>query len=119
MLFPSFVPVDDICTAVGNGYLYALFYLTGSANKESVIGTDTVGGNTNVKSSVSLGQGQVAQLGVHIGAQGVDVNGTNRGGGCQSGVSIIGQSSTGAINSTCAKTGTAWSRYISWNNERL
>ena len=119
VLFPSFVPVDDICTAVGDGYLYALFYLTGSANKESVIGTDTAAGNTVVKSSVSLGQGQVAQLGVHIGAQGVDVNGTNRGGGCQSGVSIIGQSSTGAISGTCAKTGTAWSRYISWNNERL
>lgn len=119
VFFPSFVPVDDICTAVGDGYLYALFYLTGSAYKESVIGTEQVGGNTNVKRSISLGQGQVAQLGVHIGAQGTGTGGTNSGGGCQGGTAVIGQSSTGAISMSCVKTQSAWSRYISWNNLRL
>jgi type IV pilus assembly protein PilY1 len=120
VFFPTFVPVDDICTAVGNGYLYALFYLTGSAYKESVIGTDTTGGNTTVvKRSISLGEGQVAQLGVHIGAQGTGVGGTNGGGGCQGGTAVIGQSSTGAISGACAKTQSAWSRYLSWSDQRL
>jgi type IV pilus assembly protein PilY1 len=119
VFFPTFVPVNDICTAVGDGYLYALFYLTGSAYKESVIGTDTAGGNTTVKRSISVGQGQVAQLGVHIGAQGTGSGGTNSSGGCQGGTAVIGQSSTGAITSACAKTQSAWSRYLSWSDQRL
>jgi type IV pilus assembly protein PilY1 len=119
IFFPSFIPVDDPCKSSGIGNLYALFYLTGSAYKESVIGTDIVGGNTNVKRSISLGEGQTAQLGVHIGRQGSDSNGSYSGGGCQGGVSIVGQSSTGAISNSCVKPAlSSWSRYLSWNNQR-
>jgi type IV pilus assembly protein PilY1 len=117
VFFPTFVPQDDLCVALGDGYLYSLFYQTGSAYKDSVIGTDATTGIVN--KSISLGQGQVSQLGVHIGAEGRDANGTNNGGGCQGGTSVIGQSSTGAIGSTCVKTQSVWSRYLSWNNQRL
>ena len=40
VFFPTFVPQDDLCVALGDGYLYSLFYQTGSAYKDSVIGTE-------------------------------------------------------------------------------
>jgi hypothetical protein len=66
-----------------------------------------------------MGQGQMAQVGIHIGAEGSGSNGSNNGGGCQGGTSVIGQSSSGAIASACVKTQSAWSRYLSWNKQRL
>ncbi|MGH7231954.1 MAG: pilus assembly protein [Nitrospiraceae bacterium] len=122
VFFPTFVPVDDLCVASGDGYLYALFYLTGSAYKESVIGTSTSGGNTNVNRSVSLGTGTglASQMAIQIGSQGSGGAGSGGGGGgCQSGVTGYIQSSTGTLSSYCTKVGGVSSRYISWNNQRL
>ncbi len=118
--FPSFIPVDDLCTAAGSGNLYALFYLTGTAYKESVIGTQTVGSNTNVARSLDLGTaGLSSQLSVHIGAQGSGTSGSTSGGGCVGRVTGITQSSTGALSQNCTKPAlSAWSRYISWVNQR-
>lgn len=121
IFFPTFVPVSDICTAAGTSNLYALFYLTGSAYKESVIGTTTAGGNTNVNRSMSLGTGTglASQMAVHMGAQGSGAGGSaGAGTGCQSGTTGYIQSSTGTLSSFCAKTGQTTSRYISWINER-
>jgi type IV pilus assembly protein PilY1 len=119
VFFPSFVPDEDLCLSLGTGYLYALFYQTGTAYNQDVIGTDAVGGKNQVKSNISLGDGQTGQLGVHIGAQGSDVSGTSGGEGCQGSVSIIGQSSTGMISKNCVRTQAVWSRFLSWNNMKM
>jgi type IV pilus assembly protein PilY1 len=120
VFFPSFVPDTNICTASGTGYLYALFYQTGSAYKESVVGTATSGSNTNVKRSTSLGAGLQSQMAVHMGAGGSDTAGTAGGGGCQGGVTVYSQSSTGSLNKLCSKTAFSYySRYVSWMNQRL
>ncbi|HKN87301.1 MAG TPA: hypothetical protein VJV04_10610, partial [Nitrospiraceae bacterium] len=119
VFFPSFVPQSTMCNSLGTGYLYALFYQTGTAYKDPVLGTDATA-TTQSNKSILLGSGQTGQLGVHIGAEGTD-NATSSTGvdGCQGRVSIIGQSSTGQISKTCVKTLGTWSRYISWNNQRL
>ncbi len=121
VLFTSFVPVNDICKSSGDGYLYSLFYLTGSAPKDPVVGTTTSGGNTNVNKSISLGTGSgvASQVAVHLGSQGSGGGGTaGAGGGCQKGMTGFIQSSTGTLNSYCTNAGGARSRYISWINLR-
>ncbi len=111
IFFPTYVPtITDVCTGSGTSSLYALFYLTGSAYRESVVGTNVVGGDTLVKRSVSLGTGMASQVVFHIGAQATDSTT-----GVTSRVKACTQSSTGAL--TCVRTNTAlsvWSRYLSW-----
>src|SRR3989441_7925983 len=53
VFFTTFIPVNDICIASGNGNLYALFYLTGSAYSQATIGTS--GGGDTVAKSISWG----------------------------------------------------------------
>jgi len=121
VFFPSFVPLLDVCSGEGDSYLYALFYLTGSAYKESVVGTyDGGGGNTNVRRSISLGSiGSSSQVGVHIGAAGSGSDGTTSGTGCAGRVTAVAQSSSGAISQTCTKPVLSfWSRYISWVEQK-
>ncbi|HET8579859.1 MAG TPA: hypothetical protein VFL31_02585, partial [Nitrospiraceae bacterium] len=121
VFFTTFVPVNDICVAQGDSSLYALFYQTGTAYKTSVIGTTASGSDTLVNRSISLGTGSglAAQAAVHIGGQGGGTSGTGgSGSGCQSGTSLYIQSSTGAVNQSCATTGSVVSRYISWINQR-
>lgn len=111
VLFTTFIPTNDVCSAAGSGNLYALFYLTGSAYPNPVIGTEKVGGNTNALRSTSLGGGLPSQVAIHIGAQG------DEGGGARNEACV--QSSTGAT--LCTKFTppfASWSRYLSWINER-
>jgi type IV pilus assembly protein PilY1 len=119
VFFPTFIPNSDICTSSGDGMLYALFYLTGSAYKESVIGTTVVSGNTNMNKSISLGTGMSSQMAVHIGAQGSGTQGSGSGSGSAGRVTLVGQSSTGAVTEVSASPALAsWSRYVSWINQR-
>ena len=120
VFFPTFVPENDQCIPLGDGYLYGLFYQTGSAYSDPVLGSAVnVSGQTISNTSVSLGLGQTAQLGVHIGAQGAGTSGGGSGAtGCSSAMSVIGQTSSGAITGTCVKTLGAWSKYLSWNSQR-
>jgi len=119
LFFPTFIPTNDICSAAGDGKLYALFYKTGSAYKASIIGTETAGSNTNVKRSMSLGTGLASQMAVHVGAQGSGSQGASSGSGSSGRVSLIGQSSTGAVTKISASPALAsWSRYVSWINQR-
>jgi type IV pilus assembly protein PilY1 len=119
VFFPSFVPQSSMCNSLGIGYLYALFYQTGTAYKDPVLGTDSTA-TTQSNKSILLGTGQTGQLGIHIGAEGSDNTASATGvDGCQGRVSIIGQSSTGQISKTCVKTLGTWSRYLTWNNQRL
>jgi type IV pilus assembly protein PilY1 len=121
VFFPSFVPVLDVCSGEGNSYLYALFYQTGSAYKESVVGTyDGGGGNTNVSRSISLGSvGSASQVGVHLGAAGTGTDGTSSGSGCAGRVTAVVQSSSGTISQACTRPALAfWSRYLSWVDQK-
>lgn len=66
VLFTTFTPDEDICGYGGSGRLYALYYETGTAYKESVIGKYTDG---RVRSSTGLGSGLPASIGIHVGQE--------------------------------------------------
>ncbi len=67
----AFAPVKDPCGATGQSYLYALYYLTGSAYSTPVIGTDPgTGGKEYNKRATDLGVGMAARVVVHIGKGG-------------------------------------------------
>jgi type IV pilus assembly protein PilY1 len=113
--FPSFTPDNNICAATGSSNLYALFYLTGSAYTESIIGTTASGSNQIVNRSMSLGTGLAAQMAIHLGSQGSGAVG----GGCQGGMGGFINTSSGNIAQTCAKTAySVRSRYVAWINQR-
>ncbi len=71
VLFTTFVPDTNICSYGGDGYLYALYYETGTAYEESIMGTDpgtvNADGDEKVLSKVSLGSGSPSQVGLHMG----------------------------------------------------
>jgi type IV pilus assembly protein PilY1 len=120
VFFPSFIPNNDICSASGDSNLYTLFYLTGSAYQEPVIGTTAAGINKNVNRSMALGTGLASQMAVQIGSQGSGAPGAGpSGSGCQGGVIGFIQSSTGAVSQPCTRPAlSTWSQYISWINQR-
>ncbi|MGH7166381.1 MAG: pilus assembly protein [Nitrospiraceae bacterium] len=123
VFFTTYVPtVADACLGgAGTSSLYALFYLTGSAYKESLIGTyDGGGGNTNVKRSISLGTGAMSQMALHMGSQGTGTSGsTSTASGCTSRMTGYTQSATGAINQVCVQTALGyWSRWLSWMDQK-
>lgn len=120
VFFPSFIPDSNICAATGSSNLYALFYLTGSAYSESIIGTTTSGGNQTINRSESLGTGLAAQMAIHLGSQGSGASGSGAGGnGCQSGMGGFINTSSGNIAQTCASTAyNVRSHYVAWINQR-
>ncbi|MFP3871098.1 MAG: pilus assembly protein, partial [Syntrophobacteria bacterium] len=73
VLAPSFVPNDDICGFGGDSYLYALYFETGTAYFESVIGleddTEAPEGEQKVKDKTMLGTGLASSLGIHVGRE--------------------------------------------------
>ncbi len=118
VFFTTFVPTTDICVAAGSGNLYALYYLTGSAYKESVIGTTPSGGTTTIKRSVALGTGLPSQMAVQIGAEGTGASGASgSGSGCAGRVTGFIQARTGVLGSVCGKPAlSVWSRMLSWRD---
>jgi len=115
VFFTTFIPVNDICTASGDGNLYALFYLTGSAYKQSTIGTTS--GGANVAKSISLGTGLPSQMAVQIGAQGSGSSGASSSAGCAGRVTGYIQASTGVLGSLCGTPAlSVWSRMVSWRD---
>jgi len=74
VLFPTFKPEEDICDFGGDSYLFALYYETGTAYQESVIG---LGSNTidvegdkyeNLKRKY-LGAGMPTSVVIHAGSE--------------------------------------------------
>jgi type IV pilus assembly protein PilY1 len=130
VFFTTFVPVTDVCVAAGNGYVYGLFYKTGSAYKDPVIGTYTgaggaptnaacSGSSTCANRAMTLGSGLPSQMVLQIGAQGTGASGSTNGAGCTSRVMGFMQSSNAALYQTCVKPALSpWSRYVSWVNQR-
>lgn len=121
VFFPTFVPVNDICKATGDGFVYALNYRTGSASPTPMIGTTTAGGSTVVNRDVSLGNvGVVSQLALHIGGGNGSsgATGGGSGGGCGGGTSLIAQTSGATTFNMCSSLSGVRSHYVSWNNPR-
>ena len=117
VFLPTFVPNSDVCVVAGNGYMYALYYVTGGAYSSPVIGTTagTSGAANTINRKTLLGEGLSSTIALHIGVQG---NGST-GGGSTSGLKGCSQSTTGALN--CVNINPAMdvaSRYISWINQR-
>lgn len=87
--FSTYAPIADVCSYEGDSYLYALYYKTGTAYYESVVGygddTITVGSETlkEISRSVSMGHGVSASPSLHIGKR--------------KGARVIVQTSTGEI----------------------
>ncbi|MEK7846873.1 MAG: hypothetical protein AAB257_07925, partial [Nitrospinota bacterium] len=69
LLFTTFIPQSDICSYGGTSNLYSLYYKTGTAYKESTIGTTTSGSQTVVLKSTSLGYGMASSPAVHVGQE--------------------------------------------------
>jgi type IV pilus assembly protein PilY1 len=103
VLFPTFIPTNDICVAAGDSNLYALFYKTGSAYPEPIIGVDAAGRSQR---SMSLGQGLASSIAIQIGAAPTGVAGFYQTSGAN-----IGRISPNAPLS-------AWSEFVSWISER-
>ncbi len=68
VFFPSFIPTNNVCSSSGTSRLWALFYKTGSAYQEPIIGTSAAGANKNVNRYGSLGEGLAFGIVVHIGS---------------------------------------------------
>jgi len=75
VLFSTFKPTDDICGFGGDSYLFALYYETGTAYKEPVIGTgertitvqETV--YHEVLKKTELGHGMPTSVAIHAGKE--------------------------------------------------
>ena len=65
--FTTYDPSDDACTIEGFSSLYALFYKTGTAYKESVMGTTNTTNGEEVNKVVSLGLGLTITPNIHSG----------------------------------------------------
>jgi type IV pilus assembly protein PilY1 len=117
VFFTTFIPTTDICVAAGSGNLYALYYLTGTAYKESAIGHVT-GSTTDIAKSISLGTGLPSQMAVQIGSEGSGKSGEGgAGSGCAGRVTGFIQASTGVLGSVCGKPAlSSWSRMLSWRD---
>lgn len=119
VFFPTFIPNDDICSSSGTSNLYALFYLTGSAYTESIIGTTAAGSNQTVNRSMSLGSGLAAQMAIQLGGQGSGSGGSGNGSGCQGGAMGFINTSSSTIVQPCTNlANSVRSRYIAWINQR-
>src|SRR3989449_10294187 len=115
VFFTTFIPVNDICIASGNGNLYALFYLTGSAYSQATIGTSRRG--ATVAKTISLGTGLPSQMAVQIGAQGAGTSRLSSTSGCAGRVTGYIQASTGVLGQLCGQPAfSVWSRMISWRD---
>ncbi len=132
VLFTTFVPNNtNICSYGGDGYLYALYYETGTAYKESILGT-VIEGNENKKrllNKIFLGPGIPSSVGLHIGKEDSLVGGGGGSGvldvSCGSAANASGskvtafiQGSSGQIaQQTVAPVLGTNSRVISWEEK--
>ena len=66
-LFTTYTPSSDICSMGGDGKLYALYFLTGTAYKKPILAEDETT-HESLK-SVSMGKGMPASLGLHVGTK--------------------------------------------------
>lgn len=68
-IFTSYIPSNDICTYEGSSYLYALYYLTGTAPSSTVLYDLLFPTPTNNIKRTSLGTGLVSKPSIHVGSK--------------------------------------------------
>jgi type IV pilus assembly protein PilY1 len=122
VFFTTYVPTAQMCLSSGNGYLYALYYLTGTAYKDPSLGSTNLGSYTTSTRFVDLGYGMPSGVTVQMGATGFGVDGAATSGiGCASGITTFIQSSSSAINQRCVRPapslyGSPWSKLMTWRD---
>ena len=71
--FTTFVPSDDICVAGGESYLWALYYKTGTAYYNPILGTSSMNINGSMQDianrKISMGEGLTASPSIHTGRE--------------------------------------------------
>jgi type IV pilus assembly protein PilY1 len=107
VFFTTFVPTNDLCASTGLGNLYALYYKTGTAYRDPVIGTTPSGSDVLVNRSIALQGGLPSEMAFHI----------NSRSGPNGPVTAIIQSNPG-IYSQLALTPSLpiWSRILAWRD---
>jgi type IV pilus assembly protein PilY1 len=68
VFFTTFTPDSDICSMGGEGDLYALYFLTGTAYYKPILDNKDIETNEELLKSVSMGIGMPANLGLHVGS---------------------------------------------------
>ena len=103
LFMPTFTPNTDICIAAGNSNLYALYYKTGSAYTEPILGVDSAGISNR---AISLGEGLASSVAIQIGAQ-------------PTGMAGFYQSSNSVMGKVQPKPpAVLWSQILSWIGQR-
>jgi type IV pilus assembly protein PilY1 len=103
VFFTTFIPSTDICVAAGNSNLYALYYRTGTAYTDPILGVDAAGASIR---SISLGEGLASSVSIQVGAQ-------------PTGMSGFYQSSNSVTGKVSPKPPSVlWSQYLSWMSQR-
>lgn len=106
VMFNTYMPTGDACSADGGSYLWAAYYRTGTSYYKSVIGTTSVGGVTETTRDISIGAGMALTPSVHSGAEG--------------GLEILDQTSSGAIIAKeVTPPGVIKSGVISWRDRDI
>lgn len=67
VLYTTFTPSRDMCSIGGDGGLYGLYFLTGTAHYKPILGKNEATGES--LRSMDLGKGMPASLGIHVGAE--------------------------------------------------
>jgi type IV pilus assembly protein PilY1 len=117
VFFTTFVPTNDICASTGQGNLYALYYKTGTAYKDSAIGTTPSGSDVLVNRSIALDVGLPSQMAIQIGTAGSGSLGSSSGAGSIGRVTGFIQSSSGVLGQLAIKTALSpWSRMLAWRD---
>ena len=89
VLFAPYTPLEDICQCGGTGSLYALYYETGTAYYEPIIGTSDYGdGRDECLKAISLGEGLTSEIGLHVGRKAESTGFIQQGTGAVKQVSI-------------------------------
>jgi len=70
-LFTTFIPDTDVCSYGGSSNLYALNYITGTANNTQVIGTSDSG---EILNKEELGVGMASGIAIHTGGDDAGAN---------------------------------------------
>jgi type IV pilus assembly protein PilY1 len=114
----TFVPSADICVGSGTGYLYGLYYLTGTSNTSSALGITTGPTYATANRSITLGGGLPSNLAVQLGGQGTGGGGTTSSTGCVGRATGFVQTSSGVLQQVCspASLGQLWSRMLTWRD---
>ena len=69
-LFTTYIPKDEDCAFGGESWLYALYYETGGAYEDQVVGFEKDEWGTYLaKDRIRLGTGLASSVGLHIGLQ--------------------------------------------------